>query len=98
MAVISHLREIRLLRKHFTTVSKGVGTLDTKTTCFGIVEGLSFTVKYHSYITKTSCFGIMEANGTFRRTSILPNKLTINELEVKVELSRKIINLKSLIM
>ena len=40
----------------------------------------------------------MEANGTFRRTSILPNKLTINELEVKVELSRKIINLKSLIM
>ena len=87
MAVISHLREIRLLRKHFTTVSKGVGTLDTKTTCFGIVEGLSFTVKYHSYTTKTTCFGIVMLSDTFYRSITLLNNLIINKLKAKVTLS-----------
>ena len=32
-----------------------------KTSCFGILEGLSFTVKCHSFHTKTTCFGVVEA-------------------------------------
>ena len=41
------------------------------------------------YDTKTTCFGIVMLNGTFLRTSISPNKLTLNELEAKMTLLQK---------
>ena len=31
---------------------------DSKTSCFAVVEGLSITVKCHTFHTKTSCFGV----------------------------------------
>ena len=43
------------------------------------------------YDTKTTCFGIVMLNGTFLRTSILPNKLTLNKLEAKMTLLQKTI-------
>ena len=62
---------------------------NSKTSCFGIVEGLSFTVKCHTFHTKTSCFGAVMASDTFLRTITLTNKLTLNMLEAKVTLSSK---------
>ena len=62
---------------------------DSKTSCFGIVEGLSFTVKCHTFHTKTSCFGVVMLSDTFLRTITLINNLTFNMLEAKVTLSPK---------
>ena len=62
---------------------------DSKTSCFGIVEGLSFTVKYHTFHTKTTCFGVVMLSDTFLRTITLINNLTLNTLEAKVTLSSK---------
>ena len=41
---------------------------DTKTTCFGIVEGLSFIVKCRFFPTKTSCFAVVMVGDTFRKS------------------------------
>ena len=38
---------------------------DTKTSCFGIVEGLSFIVKCRFFPTKTSCFAVVMVGDTF---------------------------------
>ena len=62
------------------------GFYDSKTSCFGIVEGLSFTVKCHTFRTKTTCFGSVMLSDTFLRTITLTNKLTLNVLEAKVTL------------
>ena len=62
---------------------------DSKTSCFGIVEGLSFTVKCHTFHTKTTCFDSVVASDTFVRTITLINNLTLNALEAKVTLSSK---------
>ena len=62
---------------------------DSKTSCFGSVEGLSFTVKCHTFHTKTTCFGVVMLSDTFLRTIILTNKLTLNMLEAKVTLLLK---------
>ena len=39
-----------------------------KTTCFGIVEGLSFIVKCRFFPTKTSCFAVVMVGDTFRKS------------------------------
>ena len=62
---------------------------DSKTSCFGIVEGLSFIIKCHTFHTKTSCFGVVMLSDTFLRTTTLTNKMTLNMLEAKVTLSSK---------
>ena len=62
---------------------------DSKTSCFGSVEGLSITVKCHTFHTKTTCFGVVMLSDTFFRTITLTNKLTLNMLEAKVTLSSK---------
>ena len=41
---------------------------NTKTTCFGIVEGLSFIVKCRFFPTKTSCFAVVMVGDTFRKS------------------------------
>ena len=72
-------------------VERRTVSFDSKTSCFGIVEGLSFTVKYHSFTTKTTCFGVVMLSDTFLGTITLPNKQTMNELEAKVTLLQKYI-------
>ena len=61
----------------------------SKTTCFAVVEGLSFTVKYHSFITKTTCFTIVIYSDIDISNITLTNNLTLNMLEVKVTLKSK---------
>ena len=75
-------------------VERRTVSFDSKTSCFGIVEGLSFTVKYHSFTTKTTCFGVVMLSDTFLGTITLPNKQTMNELEAKVTLLQKYIEKK----
>ena len=60
---------------------------NSKTSCFAVVEGLSFTIKCHTFHTKTSCFGGVMPSDTFLRTITLTNNLTFNTLEVQVTLS-----------
>ena len=62
---------------------------DSKTSCFGVVEGLSFTVKYHSFITKTTCFTVVIYSDIDISNITLTNNLTLNMLEVKVTLKSK---------
>ena len=62
---------------------------NSKTSCFGSVEGLSFTLNCHTFHTKTSCFGSVMLSDTFLITITLPNKLTFNTLVSKVTLSSK---------
>ena len=62
---------------------------DSKTSCFGIVEGPSFTVKYHSFITKTTCFTVVIYSDIDISNITLTNNLTLNMLEVKVTLKSK---------
>ena len=50
---------------------------DTKTTCFGIVEGLSFIVKCRFFPTKTTCFGVVDAVESLCRKGVFENKMEV---------------------
>ena len=62
---------------------------NSKTSCFGVIEGLSFTVKCHSFITKTTCFTVVIYSDIDISNITLTNNLTLNMLEVKVTLKSK---------
>ena len=50
---------------------------DTKTTCFGIVEGLSFIVKCRFFPTKTTCFGVVDAVESLCRKGFCEDKMEV---------------------
>ena len=60
---------------------------DNKTSCFGIVEGFSVTVKCHTFHTKTTCFTVVIYSDIDISNSTLTHKLTLNALEAKVTFS-----------
>ena len=69
---------------------------NSKTSCFGIVEGPSVTVKYHTFHTKTTCFTVVIDSDISKSNITLTNNLTLNMLEAKVTFSSKIAHSKVL--
>ena len=51
--------------------------LDTKTSCFGIVEGLSFIVKCRFFPAKTTCFGVAYAVESLCRKGVCEDKMEV---------------------
>ena len=62
---------------------------DSKTSCFCVVEGLSITVKCHTFHTKTTCFTVVIYSDIDISNITLTNNLTLNMLEAKVTLKSK---------
>lgn len=85
---LSHLKR-SLLYLSMAIKDEREAFYDSKTSCFGVVESLSITVKYHSFRTKTTCFTVIMVCDALGRKVMLHHKPIVNELKAIMMLFTK---------